>query len=86
MSPKDYTPELAEIARGSESGCAVFDWDKLTEKQRYAIQSIVWMNWKMQWGDVQYKNFTIRYIVHETAWKMVTVLENRVAIPEKDIY
>jgi hypothetical protein len=31
---RDYTPELIELARGSEGGNAVYEWEKLTTKQK----------------------------------------------------
>jgi hypothetical protein len=81
LTAPDYTTELTEIARGSEDGCAVFDWDKLTRKQRNALQSIMWISGQLS-GDISYGNFIVRI----TQQKMVSVLQNPVAIPEKDIY
>jgi hypothetical protein len=77
----DYSTELVELARGSEAGCAVFEWCKLTRKQRNAIQSIMWASGKIS-GDIEYGNFIVRI----TKQKMVTVLQKTVEGEDEDIY
>lgn len=81
LTAPDHTIELTELARGSEDGCAVFDWGSLTDQQLHAVESIMKMS-KRTSGDISYGNFIVRI----TQQKMVSVLQNPVAIPEKDIY
>ena len=76
-----YIPELTELARGSEGGCAVFEWIALTNSQKNAVKAIILVSGQVD-GDISYGNFIVRVIQQ----KYVSVLQKAIAIPEKDIY
>lgn len=81
----DYTSELAEIAAWSEWGCATFDIKKLSVKQYQAIQVIIGMSWSVNWGDIEYGEYTVRIINH-TLWRFVTVIPIPQVAREEEIY
>ena len=81
---QDYTPELTELARWSEDGCAVFDWHKLTKKQWNAIKSIMWLSGKTR-GDIDYWEFVVR-VIGDKKSRIVTVLKKAEEVPEDCIY
>ena len=81
----DYTPELAEIAQISESGCATFDISRLPTHQQEAVQHIIEMNHISNWGVVEYGPFVVR-IINNSLWRFVTVMESIEEVEPNSVY
>ena len=85
VEDQGFDAELGELAQWSEWWNAVFEWEKLTQKQRNVIQTIIWISWQFEWWDINWWEFTVRVIV-ETNSKFVTVIQNTEKLTEAEMY
>jgi hypothetical protein len=67
----DFSESLIEIARMSELWNATIPFNKLTIPQKQAVQTLLWISWKISW-DIEFWDIdeAILRVINE-AWKSI---------------